>query len=51
MADFMQQLKKKVTVGIVGGSDYSKITEQLGICLSFILSSIYYWPTSHKVFS
>ena len=30
MEQFMQKLKSKVTVGIVGGSDYSKITEQLG---------------------
>ena len=31
MAKFMQELKGKVTVGIVGGSDYCKITEQLGM--------------------
>ena len=30
MEQFMQKLKEKVTVGIVGGSDYCKITEQLG---------------------
>lgn len=30
MAKFMQDLKQKITVGIVGGSDYCKITEQLG---------------------
>ena len=27
----MQKLKENVTVGIVGGSDYKKITEQLGL--------------------
>merc|ERR1712037_1095088 len=32
MHDFMQELQKHVTVGIVGGSDYKKITEQLGAC-------------------
>ena len=32
MHDFMQELKNHVTVGIVGGSDYKKITEQLGAC-------------------
>ena len=31
MEEFMQKLKDHVTVGIVGGSDYKKITEQLGI--------------------
>ncbi|CAI5507360.1 unnamed protein product [Closterium sp. Naga37s-1] len=30
MVEFMQKLRKTVTVGIVGGSDLSKITEQLG---------------------
>ena len=36
----MKQLKDKVTVGIVGGSDYCKITEQLGTqdFLSFPIS-------------
>ncbi|KAJ1097863.1 hypothetical protein NDU88_002979 [Pleurodeles waltl] len=28
--DFLQQLRKKVKVGVVGGSDYEKIKEQLG---------------------
>jgi len=32
MHDFMQELQKHVSVGIVGGSDYKKITEQLGAC-------------------
>ena len=31
MEEFMQKLKENVTVGIVGGSDYKKITEQLGL--------------------
>ena len=31
MEQFMQKLKENVTVGIVGGSDYKKITEQLGL--------------------
>ncbi|XP_038682405.1 phosphomannomutase-like [Tripterygium wilfordii] len=30
MIEFMQELQKNVTVGIVGGSDLSKISEQLG---------------------
>eukprot|EP01024_Parvocaulis_polyphysoides_P024610 TRINITY_DN2250_c0_g1_i2.p2 TRINITY_DN2250_c0_g1~~TRINITY_DN2250_c0_g1_i2.p2 ORF type:complete len:244 (-),score=58.84 TRINITY_DN2250_c0_g1_i2:201-932(-) len=30
MLDFLQELKKEVTVGIVGGSDLVKIKEQLG---------------------
>jgi len=28
--DFFQSLRKKVKIGVVGGSDYSKIAEQLG---------------------
>jgi hypothetical protein len=39
MEHFMQKLKDKVTVGIVGGSDYCKITEQLGMH-NFIESSL-----------
>lgn len=27
---FLQSLRRKVKIGIVGGSDYSKIAEQLG---------------------
>lgn len=27
---FFQSLRKKVKIGVVGGSDYSKIAEQLG---------------------
>lgn len=30
MEEFMERLKKKVTVGLVGGSDLAKILEQLG---------------------
>ncbi|KZV14586.1 phosphomannomutase family protein [Dorcoceras hygrometricum] len=30
MAEFMQELRKDVTVGVVGGSDLIKISEQLG---------------------
>ncbi|BFG21923.1 hypothetical protein CerSpe_081990 [Prunus speciosa] len=30
MLGFIRELRKAVTVGIVGGSDLSKITEQLG---------------------
>lgn len=30
MEEFMEKLKKKVTVGLVGGSDLVKILEQLG---------------------
>jgi hypothetical protein len=30
MADTLEKLKKKVLVGVVGGSDYVKIQEQLG---------------------
>lgn len=30
MIEFMEKLKQKVTVGIVGGSDLVKILEQLG---------------------
>ncbi|XP_053132135.1 phosphomannomutase 2 [Hemicordylus capensis] len=30
MADFLQVLRKKVKVGVVGGSDFEKIQEQLG---------------------
>lgn len=28
---FFQRLRRKVKIGIVGGSDYSKIAEQLGV--------------------
>lgn len=28
--EFLQTLRRKVKIGIVGGSDYSKIAEQLG---------------------
>lgn len=28
--EFFQALRRKVKIGIVGGSDYSKIAEQLG---------------------
>ncbi|XP_075035933.1 phosphomannomutase 2 isoform X2 [Mixophyes fleayi] len=30
MAEFLQNLRKKVKVGVVGGSDFDKIKEQLG---------------------
>lgn len=30
MIDTLNELKKKVSVGFVGGSDYSKVHEQLG---------------------
>jgi len=30
MEEFIEKLKKKVTVGLVGGSDLAKILEQLG---------------------
>ncbi|KAJ1392619.1 Phosphomannomutase, partial [Sesbania bispinosa] len=30
MLEFMQELRKVVTVGVVGGSDLIKISEQLG---------------------
>ena len=30
MEDFIDRLKMKVTVGLVGGSDLAKILEQLG---------------------
>jgi phosphomannomutase len=30
MEEFMEKLKQKVTVGLVGGSDLPKILEQLG---------------------
>ncbi|XP_042294235.1 phosphomannomutase 2 isoform X2 [Sceloporus undulatus] len=30
MAAFLQALRKRVTVGVVGGSDFGKIQEQLG---------------------
>lgn len=30
MIDTLNELKKKVFVGFVGGSDYSKVHEQLG---------------------
>ena len=30
MEEFMERLKQKVTVGLVGGSDLVKILEQLG---------------------
>lgn len=41
MHDFMQDLQKHVTVGIVGGSDYKKITEQLGACTSTAIENIF----------
>ena len=30
MKDFILNLKKKVVIGIVGGSDYDKMQEQMG---------------------
>lgn len=30
MKDFLVQLRDKVDIGMVGGSDYSKVQEQLG---------------------
>lgn len=30
VAEFLQELRKRVMIGVVGGSDYSKIAEQLG---------------------
>ena len=30
MKDFMLKIKKKVVIGIVGGSDYDKIQQQMG---------------------
>lgn len=30
MKQFMAELRKKVTVGLVGGSDYVKLQEQMG---------------------
>lgn len=30
MAAFLQQLRRKVRVGVVGGSDFAKMQEQLG---------------------
>ena len=30
MKEFILNLKKKVAIGIVGGSDYDKIQEQMG---------------------
>ena len=30
MKEFISNLKKKVVIGIVGGSDYDKIQEQMG---------------------
>lgn len=30
MAAFVQRLRQKVKVGVVGGSDFAKIREQLG---------------------
>ena len=29
MKEFMAELRKKVTVGLVGGSDYVKVQEQM----------------------
>ena len=47
----MQKLKDKVTVGIVGGSDYCKITEQLGMHNFLSLSSLLVSPSSSPPFS
>ena len=30
VAAFLQKLRSRVQIGVVGGSDYSKIAEQLG---------------------
>lgn len=30
MQEFLARLRKKVTIGVVGGSDFVKINEQLG---------------------
>lgn len=30
MKDFMKELRKKVTVALVGGSDFPKLQEQMG---------------------
>lgn len=31
MDDFLQKLRQKVKIGVVGGSDFEKVQEQLGI--------------------
>lgn len=30
MDDFLQKLRQKVKIGVVGGSDFEKVQEQLG---------------------
>lgn len=42
MDDFMSNLRKKVVVGIVGGSDFCKITEQLGSSADTVVNSYDY---------
>lgn len=37
MIDILNELKKKVTIGFVGGSDYSKVHEQLGESIKTIM--------------
>ncbi|PHT74886.1 hypothetical protein T459_22163 [Capsicum annuum] len=39
MLKFMQELRKVVTVGVVGGSDLVKISEQLGSTVSKVPSA------------
>ena len=48
MHDFMQELQKHVTVGIVGGSDYRKITEQLGACSSEPIEKLFTYVFSEN---
>jgi len=48
MHDFMQELQKHVTVGIVGGSDYKKITEQLGACTDKSIENIFTYVFSEN---
>ena len=48
MHDFMQELQKHVTVGIVGGSDYKKITEQLGACTTEPIEKLFTYVFSEN---
>lgn len=56
MAEFLQKLRTRVRVGVVGGSDLSKIKEQLGddrekhIQASFMLSISIDWSCDSLLF-
>ena len=51
MRDFLEELRKKVIVGVVGGSDLPKIKEQMGgdYCKKYYISLDFLFCSKHFV--